>query len=213
MSRIPPMTKVLLSIVIPTRNRNMELCATLNNIIHIIGGSTGVEIIVSDNSDLPVTNLPKYPQLKVIRPEIPLDTAEENLFYALEVASGEYIWPLGDDDIVRSSALRQLLAECEIGRFDAMVWNTRNVSSEYETVGWSRVRCNSSILQISYRQFLERMGYWSIPAGISLTVFKRKLINGRDLQLIKELKSKIYSHVTLYALAFKDSNLHLSIQI
>jgi hypothetical protein len=66
------------------------------------------------------------------------------------------------------------------------------------------VRCNSGTLQISYRNFLERIGYWSIPAGISLTVFKRKLIKDNDLKLVEALKSKIYSHVTFYALAFKE---------
>lgn len=198
------MNPPLLTILIPTRNRPAEIHAMVSNLIYMLRGDSTVEILVSDNSDYPIKNDYTGSNIKIIRPTNVLDTAEENLFFALSQAQGTYIWPLGDDDIVLKHGLEKLLDECKRSRFAAFTMNTRNVSSEYQTMGWSRVVCFAEELEIPYGDFLERMGFWSIPAGISLTVFKKELISENYLSIIKDLKSKIYSHVTFFALIFKD---------
>jgi hypothetical protein len=196
------MERPLLSIVIPTRNRLLELSATLQNLTLLLADYPTVEILVSDNSDIALSSEFDHPRIRFIRPKVVLQTAEENLFFALRQARGVYVWPLGDDDVVLSSGLKRLIEECESGRLDAFTMNTRNVTHDYRPMGWSRVQCFHEEIQIPYQEFLERIGYWSIPAGISLTVFKGDLISEKSLSLVMNLKSKIYSHVTFYGLIF-----------
>jgi hypothetical protein len=198
------MDRPLLSIVIPTRNRLLELSATLQNLTFLLSDNLAVEILVSDNSDTALSSELFDARVQIIRPDEVLQTAEENLFFALTKARGIYIWPLGDDDVVLSSGLKRIIEECESGRLDAFTMNTRNVTHDYRPMGWSRVLCFSEEVQMPYHQFLERIGYWSIPAGISLTVFKAELISEKSLSLVMNLKSKIYSHVTLYGLIFNQ---------
>lgn len=196
----------LLSIIIPTRNRTTFLINTVKNLLEL-SKNLFIEIIVSDNSDVPnqeILNIGN--NVRYVRPQKVLDTAEENLFYAFSFATGKYVWPLGDDDVVLKHGFENLVKECQSGHYDVMTWNASNVTSKYQPMGWSRVYSHKDKLEISYRNFLERMGYWSIPAGISLTVFKKTLLDFEVLKTILELKSKIYSHVTYYACIFNNSN-------
>jgi hypothetical protein len=198
--------KPILTILIPTRNRPLQLNATLLNLTRSLANLSAVEILVCDNSDSGLNEIYSDPRIRVVRPIEVLDTAEENLFFGIPHAEGTYIWPLGDDDVVLRSGLEKLLSECEIGRFDAFTMNTRNVTNEYQSMGWSRVICFEERLVLPYEQFLERVGYWSIPAGISLTVFKAELISEKSIDLVQNLRSRIYSHVTLLALVLKGKD-------
>ena len=194
----------LLTILIPTRNRLEQLNALLLNLLVALRNFESVEIVVSDNSDLRPEDIHRDPKIRVIRPDQVQETAEENLFFGINHANGTYIWPLGDDDVVLPSGVQKLISECEIGRFDAFTMNTRNVTHDYQSMGWSRVMCFQEIVALPYKEFLERIGYWSIPAGISLTIFKKELISEELLISVKNLESKIYSHVTFYASILKD---------
>jgi hypothetical protein len=93
---------------------------------------------------------------------------------------------------------------CKEENYDAMVWNCRNVTSNYEPMGWSRVVCYSPVLETTYESFLERIGFWSIPASVSLCVFRRELLTEAALSDVRNFRSKIYSHVSLYAILFKN---------
>jgi glycosyltransferase involved in cell wall biosynthesis len=196
----------LLSIVIPSKNRPEEIHSSISNLLQILDHRSDFEIIISDNSDEPYDNLPKHSNVRVIRSSNRFQTAEENLLHALPFALGKYVFPLGDDDIVLAGAMHQLMNFCEQETFDAMTWNCRNVSSDYSPIGWSRVICEDETLVCSYSDFLERIGFWSIPAAISLTVFRGDLINNQLINQVSQLKSKIYSHVVLYALMFSRKN-------
>jgi hypothetical protein len=196
----------ILSIVIPTRNRPAQVKATLTNLKNVIPPSLKIEILVSDNSDNPLDLGEFKSEVICVRPPQILQTAEENLAFVLKEASGIYVWPLGDDDVILKTGFEKLVSECLLGRYDGFTMNTRNVSSDYRAMGWSRVMCFENKIELSYDNFLERIGYWSIPAGISLTVFKRELINNEVLGVILNSDSKIYSHVTMYAMMFNSKS-------
>ena len=199
------MSNPILSVVIPSRNRPREVRATVLNILKTFEASDAIEILISDNSDVPYSNLPSDPRVKIVRSETRLETAEENLFFAIPFAVGSYLFPLGDDDVVLRQSLLNLMEICRSESYDAMVWNCRNVTSRYEPMGWSRVVCYSPILETTYESFLERIGFWSIPAAVSLCVFKRDLVTTLAVQEAKGLRSKIYSHVAFYATIFKEA--------
>lgn len=195
----------LLSIVIPTRNRTEILVQQIRVLENALQDRPEVEILISDNSDVP-SNFDfsnSKLNISILRPTSKLATAEENLFFALRYAKGEYVWPLGDDDVPLKAGVEVLLKECRNSDIDGMSFNTRNMGIYGQVFTYSRIDCPSETLDLTYEEFLERMGFWSIPAGISLTVVRREDLL-RNLDLVSDRQEKIYSHVALYALALRD---------
>ena len=101
----PPL---LLSIVIPTKNRYETLLPTLDALLDNIMG-TSYEIVVQDNSDNPATAqtyLEKRSDARVQYAHQPgLISIVANTEEALSRARGEYITFIGDDDLVAPNIL------------------------------------------------------------------------------------------------------------
>jgi hypothetical protein len=195
---------MLLSILIPTRNRPAQLAsliAILSHYIRITNCENKIEILISNNSTQKNSKLyPKF--ITVIEPENLFNSAEENLFSLLRMANGKYIWPLGDDDIPILDGFKSLIENCEKESYEAMIWNSRIIGIDGESLGHSRINLNHKDLEIDFEKFLERIGYWSIPAGISLTVYRNDINNFEFLKELMLLKTPIYSHVSYYAFIF-----------
>lgn len=91
----------LLSIVIPTRNREYYCIATLKNIL--VYKRYDFEIVICDNSD--TTQIEEYinnnPDHRIVYKHIEgrINSAI-NMDYAMRMASGEYVCMIGDDDAV-----------------------------------------------------------------------------------------------------------------
>ena len=199
---------MLLSILIPTRNRKYELeslVRVLNNLLIETKSADKVEIIISNNSENNINNF-DLPNLKIITPPKKFETAEEHLFFLIKEAKGNYLWPLGDDDIPIYRSFKKLLEICDVGQVEAMTWNSSIIGIHGEPIGHSRIFTETESTQLPYSDFLLKMGYWSIPAGISLTVFKNELNDNRKMKDIESLGAPIYSHVAYYASIFKNRN-------
>jgi hypothetical protein len=162
-----------------------------------------VEIIISDNSDLAIS-IEQHKNIRIVHTGGIYKTAEENLFSLIPLAKGRYIWPLGDDEIPIFAGFEKMMELCRSQKYDVMTWNSQVIGIEGEPLGHSRISMNVDELQISFNNFIERTGYWSIAAGISLTVFKNELNNLDYLSEIVDLKSPIYSHVSYYIGIFHD---------
>ena len=113
MTEHPP----LLSICIPTYNREQYLDETLASIINQLKPDNvgNVEICISDNASTDNTAqiVAKYkanPSINLVysRNEKNLG-ADANYLKAVEIASGTYCWLLGSDDKPEPTALQQLL--------------------------------------------------------------------------------------------------------
>ena len=196
----------LLSILIPTKNRTPQLRSLISILSHYIARQSiedEIEIIISNNSETPIESF-NLEYVRIIELEKKTDTAEENLFSLFKIAKGEYVWPLGDDDLPILESFEKLIELCRTQTYDAMIWNSRILGIDGEPLGHSRISLNSDFLAIDFDKFLERLGYWSIPAGISLTIFKNNLHNYDFMKKIEQLNSPIYSHVTYYAKIFKE---------
>lgn len=99
-----------LSIVIPSHNYPELLAEALRHWVSIKNANTDLEICVSDNTD----NYNTYDRLRTdnsIWPNIKYRKAEnakmmgENFLSAVSMASNEYVWIFGDDDIPENDAL------------------------------------------------------------------------------------------------------------
>jgi hypothetical protein len=198
----------MLTILIPTRNRTNELNSLIFNLHQMIEQLSlmdEVEIIISDNSDSAIS-VDLHKNVKVIHTGGIYKTAEENLFSIIPLATGKYIWPLGDDEIPIFVGFEKMVNLCRSQKYDVMTWNSQVIGIEGEPLGHSRISMNVDELQLSFNNFVERTGYWSIAAGISLTVFKNELNNFEYLSEIMELGSPIYSHVSYYMGIFHNKN-------
>ncbi|MBI5017699.1 MAG: glycosyltransferase family 2 protein [Deltaproteobacteria bacterium] len=90
----------LLSIVVPTRNRATYAVPAIRSLLSI--PSTDIQVVVQDNSDDPelerfVEALPSDPRLRYNHITERLDVIE-NFTRGTDLATGEYITYLGDDD-------------------------------------------------------------------------------------------------------------------
>jgi len=141
-------SRPLLSIVIPTRNRSKYAASAIRNILEI--SDPALELVVHDNSD--TRELAIYvdehfadPRLRYRYVGIPLSLID-NFSAALELASGEYLCMIGDDDGVNPEivdaarwAQRERLDSLAIRSVANYLWEGTGVPSTFftEVVGSS----------------------------------------------------------------------------
>lgn len=103
-TRISTTKKYLLSIVIPTRNRQQYAADLVRQILGVFGSCDSVQIIITDNSDddslrSQLGDLGDREEIKYyyIAKRIP---GVDNYAKGIELSDGEYVCCLGDDDAV-----------------------------------------------------------------------------------------------------------------
>jgi len=98
-----------LSICIPTWNRCKDLDRCLNSIMGQI--TQEVEIIVCDNNSTDGTeNMVKQYQFPIRYYKNDTNIgAEANALKVASYAIGDYIWILGDDDVIKAGKLKEIL--------------------------------------------------------------------------------------------------------
>lgn len=108
----------LLSIVIPTFNRQHELSMLLDQLrVEITGLESEVEILVSENcsTDQTAEMLSKFAAIEAHRISIrwfsqPTNFgAIKNLHFLVNLAHGKYIWAIGDDDALVAGKLLKII--------------------------------------------------------------------------------------------------------
>lgn len=103
------MSRPLLSILIPSKNRGAYLCSAIKSALAI--GERDIEIIVSDNfssdDSFQIAQSFSDNRLKLVRPTHPLPM-HEHWEFLLGFATGEWITFIGDDDGVMPHAARYL---------------------------------------------------------------------------------------------------------
>jgi hypothetical protein len=194
---------IRLSIVIPTRNRKMHIELLLSNLDDLLKGYQNViEIIVSDNSDQPIDFQDLPANVEIIRPENFLPTAEENLYFALQKCKGEFVWPLGDDDIPQREGIDALLDFVNRPVGDWAVFNYGVVDFTGVLKSQKLLKSSKSKVKFVYSDFVSIAGYQTTAACISLTIFRNSLVTKYRIQEARNFTSPIYSHVALYLLSF-----------
>lgn len=119
----------LLSIIIPTRNRQQCALSAIKGILSI--HSNDFELIVQDNSDTHalnalIQNYKNDSRLRYIYLSETLSSVD-NFFLAFQQAKGEYVCSLGDDDFVNPEVL-EACAWAKKNRIDAISdgrWGTK----------------------------------------------------------------------------------------
>lgn len=195
-----------LSIAIPSYNRTEKVYSLLEKLALIIpiNVQSQIEIVISDNhSSIPIETLTHFIKYRVVKPEIHLSTAEENLAFLFRFLGGEYVWVLGDDDIPLERGFTKLWNEITNTNYDLIIFNSLtgdNNSNEIIRLSLIREKYEESLFK-----FASRAGMWSVLAGLSTLVFKREKF---DLDYFDQLHKKnlyIYSHVFAILDSFMES--------
>jgi|688.fasta_scaffold106368_2 hypothetical protein len=201
-----------LSIVIPTYNRADKVSSLLLKLDEIFAGfnDINVEIIISDNHSKPVVTAPDSAflnkVLKIVVPPEHLDTAEENLLFALNFARGTYTWVLGDDDMPLNEGVLQLRHLVLDANFDLMIFNSLGLDAKNEDWSVSRLQLDKFIEETDLKEFIRKVGFWSLPAGFSTLVLRTSSFNANFMAELHQQDLKIYSHVTTLLNSYHDKS-------
>ncbi len=120
------MTKQMITIAIPTYDRNKELKATLDKLQTIFNGMESVKIVVLDNcSPNPVSLVDggsTHPKIVLVNNPHNIGMSA-NISRCLEICETEWLWIMGDDDDISSDALVALRHAMAVGEDDpAVAW-------------------------------------------------------------------------------------------
>jgi abequosyltransferase len=121
----PENEKPLLTIAIPTYNRARYLRENLAALFDQLVAEPRVELIVSDNASLDETPLlvrefqERGLGICYIRNDTNLG-ADKNILQCFEQACGKYVWIIGDDDIVLTGCVKQIMVYLEMDDYDML---------------------------------------------------------------------------------------------
>ena len=131
-----------LSICIPTYNRAAFIGETLRSILDQANGD--IEICISDNASSDNTKeviervCSGYPKLVYFRWDRNMG-ADRNFLKVIDIASGEYCWFMGSDDIVEPGAISHILSQLQsVGSLTGLSVNRHAYSPDMTQRLWER---------------------------------------------------------------------------
>lgn len=186
----------VLSIAIPTYNRAAKVRAAVESLIGQL--RPGVEIVISDNaSEQPASEVladlveAGEGKIRVLRNEVNIGMCP-NIVRLFEIARGEWIWTLGDDDLALPDAVERIL---------------ETVAGASERIVYHCFGCPGGAPEglVDSRRFLATLHderFMNNAISLSTGVYRRSLIS-RQLQIGHYWSNSYipYTAMTLKALA------------
>lgn len=200
---------MLLTVLIPTRNRASLLARCLDSVVRSIDQAAmqgKVEIVVVDNFSRDATQevVARHADRGDVfyqKHKTPAATAEESLCQAIPFANGEYVWSLGDDDVLVENAIERVMGLISTSSFDFMLLN------RYSKVGdrlYNYFR--TPYPTVTYEQGIDLfrdLGIISATTTISCLCFRKAVLSQVDWLGLMKISS-IYSHSGAFLVAFHD---------
>ena len=223
---------MLLSICIPTYNRPNQLPNCLHSIYLAKKNSNlDFEVCISDNGS-------NYDVTKIIQPyedklKIRLNKNKVNLGYqpnllkTISIATGEYVWAIGDDDLLIPGSLQKiekllndnrdvdffyinsyLLDYSYLSKFEKP-FNTKNLPNDMEKLSKKKIS-----QKLHFWDLIDYKVSFDFLLGNFLNIFKRKMwldnVNCLNENLLKDTRvwsnfDNTCAHIKIYANAFKNS--------
>ncbi len=211
--------KVLLSIAIPTYNRAHCLENFLNVVIpHVLKYEKTVQICISNNASTDTTRRivmyfqERYPDLIVYSENESNLGVAVNLIKVMEMAEGQFVWLLGDDDLIIDDGLEKVVAfiksHCD-GNTGLIALGNKSYFIDKKT-GKETVYFHTIEQQKPKVYKIERSEVIgsSFPNSSFLSIliynnhFLKKIINEEKNLIKKALLSRDYVHNFIYQLMF-----------
>lgn len=202
------MTSVKLSICIPTYNRATYLDQTLASIVNQIEAdwADDVEICISDNASADGTEelIATWRSKSSVRVVYSRNTenlgADRNYMRVVELATGEYCWFFGSDDLMAEGSLKRMMQEIRMAK-DIYLCNRIECDIDMKPQRdryWLIPAEPSQVFQLSKREDWMRYLQQATSIGalfsyLSSIVFKRERWN--QYQIDPKFIGTAYSHV------------------
>ena len=194
-----------LSILIPTLGRD-DLSSTLKQLEFLLNEfkSINCEVILasngpnSDEKVLRIVNEFDLPNLNVITNLPYVESAEESAMRSVEFCKGDYIWTLGDDDVILAKGfeyLLQIIKRGESGCFFAVKQMTSH-GRELQGAPFITYKDEKSYL---FSDLLSRTGIPMGLTGFGRLVLRREYFNFSNWQNIAKTNGYIFSNVVSFA--------------
>ncbi len=172
----------LLTIAIPTYNRERYLQELLSILLEQIADEPRIELIVSDNAspDGTPSVVEEYQrrglQIRSIRNETNIG-ADANFLQCFEQARGKYVWIFGDDDIIVPGGIAMIFSYLESKDFDLVYVCSFPIAS---SARFSALRSTSSAMEFDDAEpFVKRI-------HIYFTFISGNIINKDRLQSLAQ---------------------------
>ncbi len=223
---------MILSICIPTYNRSKQLPNCLHSIYSAKKNSNlNFEVCVSDNgSNYDVTKIVKTYENKL---SIRLNKNKVNIGYqpnllkVISIAKGEYVWAIGDDDLLVPDSLKKIEKLLADNR-DVDFFYINSYLLDYSYLSkfekpFDTKNLPNNMEKLSKRKISQKLHFWDlVDHKVSfdfllvnfLNIFKRKMwldnVSCLNETLLKD--NRVWSnfdntcaHIKIYANAFKNS--------
>ncbi len=162
-----------LSICIPTYNRCVHLKRTLSCILPQLL-EDNVQVVISDNASTDGTEilmnnvLKKTDNILYHRHENNLGFAN-NLICAMDMAEGDYLWMLGDDDFLKLNAIATVLETIEMNKPDLIITDFDYFVDEtghqrFHIIGVT----NSDAFLRDQKKIIDKVNIWLSLIGINI---------------------------------------------
>ena len=199
-------------VLIPTSRRPHRIKELLNQFEHI---STEMDfnIYIAENGDASqledvIALFPKLSIKHILAGEWYL-TAEENLFRNWDHVQEDYVWILGDDDIINFASLHDLVERCSSKELYALKYNSRFVTEDGQHLDYFTSRMSTMSASMDVNSIVSRLGFWHTLASFSTWVIRKDQINSDEaINWLKAAKSPIYSHVSFFIHVLKDREIY-----
>jgi len=171
--------KPILSIVIPSNNRTDLLDQAIKSITSEIGWNSKCELCISDNSngdetfDLLNTKYSGNSQI-IYRRSLDAPTLDENVNMAISMASGEYVWVFGDDDLIEKNFLGELVNYLNRRAPDIVILNSSSFQEQGQVESSRRV-LDSLVIYRPNENDLFLMDQGAYLSYVPCVVIKKKL--------------------------------------
>lgn len=199
----------LLGILIPTYNRPKRVHELLKQILELNLGRELTVYIAENGVESQLQEiLREFGELSIkhMLANRIYETSEENLFRCWSEIESEYVWLLGDDDVIIKDTVSELIKIVSKRKAKIIKFNNLFITNEGTRLPVLGMRMQSSHHNVTMKQFVERLGFWFSAAGYSTWIFKKDLISQEVAsEWIQRFRSPIYSHVTLFLKVFSGS--------
>jgi len=212
------MNRIFLTFAIPTYNRAVSLKKLLDNILPQISElEENIEICISDNDSTDNTQeivmnfKEKHPNLISYNKNEKNLGGERNVFLAMKMAKGEFIWLFGDDDLIVDNGIREVIAfiRNNFGKNIAL-FSLREEAYFFDEKTGKKIIYHSSFEQdkpCTYEISRENVLKQNFPCS---TFISALIFNGNLFRILLEQEHAIiekaigleYIHVFLYQLIF-----------
>ena len=204
----------LLTICVPTYNRSAKvyLLATylLRNVVVSHGGKIELLIVNNCSTDDTTERLSSLVKegVRVVNREEHLPSAEANMFGAIALCRGRFIWFHGDDDIPILKTIEIVLGMLAADQADLFVANSVSIDTQGIILADRVLKINAACFDVDMSRAVWACGFTYVLAGISAVIFRRSMVDTVVSQEITNVQ-EIYAHVAWLIRCFTKGRIRI----